>query len=73
MFGNQTNITISNYPLITDELIDRLEIDFPNKLPTDYINDYELGILIGQQKVIDKLKFEKEYNEKEAINDDEDD
>ncbi len=54
-----------DYPAISDKLIESLERDFPNKLPENYINDYELGILIGQQNIINKLKFEKDYNEKE--------
>lgn len=66
MFPNTTNHDhIQDYPAISDELIKSLERDFPNRLPEEYINDYELGILIGEQKIISKLKFEKEYNEKE--------
>ena len=55
--------TIKEYPQITDLLIEVLERDFPNKLPKNFKDMYELGILIGQQKVIDKLKAEKEYQE----------
>ena len=33
-----------------------LNDSFPDKLPLDYINDYELGILIGQQQLINILK-----------------
>ena len=51
------------YPQITDTLIEVLERDFPNKLPKNFKDMYELGILIGQQQVIDKLKAEKEYQE----------
>jgi hypothetical protein len=55
--------TIKEYPQITDLLIEVLERDFPNKLPKNFKDMYELGILIGQQQVIDKLKAEKEYQE----------
>jgi len=55
--------TIKKYPQITDTLIEVLERDFPNKLPKNFKDMYELGILIGQQQVIDKLKVEKEYQE----------
>ena len=51
------------YPPISDKLIESLERDFPNILPTNYIDSYELGILIGQQNIINKLKIEKLYNE----------
>lgn len=70
MFQNQ-NSTISNYskdyPKISNRLIECLERDFPDKLPRKYQDDYELGILIGQQLVIDKLKVEKSYNEKDVL------
>lgn len=56
--------TIKEYPTITDLLIEVLERDFPDKLPRKHKDDYELGILIGQQQVIDKLKTEKQYQEK---------
>lgn len=52
-----------NYPNISNKLITCLERDFIDKLPRKYINSYELGILVGNQQVIDKLKIEKAYNE----------
>ena len=55
--------TIKEYPQIDDLLIECLERDFPDKLPKNFKDMYELGILIGQQKVINKLKAEKEYQE----------
>ena len=55
--------TIKEYPQISDLLIEVLERDFPDKLPRVYKDNYELGILIGQQQVIDKLKTEKQYQE----------
>ena len=54
---------IKEYPLITDILIEVLERDFPDKLPRTYKDNYELGILVGQQQIIDKLKAEKAYQE----------
>ena len=51
------------YPKISDKLIECLERNFPDSLPRKYQDSYELGILIGQQLVIDKLKAEKSYNE----------
>ena len=56
--------TYKEYPLISDLLIEVLDRDFPDKLPREYKDNYELGILIGQQQVIDKLKAEKQYQEK---------
>ena len=55
--------TQKEYPQISDLLIEVLERDFPNRLPKHFKNIYELGILIGQQKVIDKLKTEKQYQD----------
>lgn len=59
-----------DYPEISDKLIECLERDFPDKIPRHQISEYELGILVGRMDVIDKLKIEKEYNEK--IEDEED-
>lgn len=68
--------TISNYddyvyPVISDKLIECLERDFPDKLPRKYQDDFKLGILIGHQEVIDKLKCEKEFNETKDFKEDE--
>ena len=57
-----------DYPKISDKLIECLERDFPDKLPRKYQDSYELGILTGQQTVIDKLKYEKSLNEKDILN-----
>lgn len=51
------------YPIISDKLIECLVKDYPNKLPESEISAFELGILIGQQNIINKLKVEKEFNE----------
>ena len=56
---------ISNdYPNISDKLIECLTRDYPDVLPRKFKDSFELGILIGQQQIIDKLKVEKSYNEK---------
>lgn len=68
---NQIESTISTnlkYPVISNKLIQCLERDFPDKLPRKYQDSYELGILIGQQMIIDKLKYEKNFNEKDSLN-----
>lgn len=59
--------TNSNYPIITDELINCLFKDFPNQLPEKEISEFELGRLIGQQDIINKLIREKEYNENNVL------
>ena len=51
------------YPFIPDRLIECLKADFPNVLPRKFIDAYELGILVGQQQVIDKLVTEKFFEE----------
>ena len=49
-----------NYPPIPDNLIKCLCRDFPDKIPRVEISPFEQGILVGQQMIIDKLKFEDE-------------
>ena len=61
-----------NYPNISNRLIECLERDFKDILPRTYKTEFELGILIGQQQVIDKLKIEKQYNEESILNNKED-
>ena len=56
-----------NFPPISDKLIESLEKIFPDKLPLKQVSDFELGVLIGQQKVISKLKVEKENQEQRII------
>lgn len=52
-----------NYPIITDELINCLKRDFPDKIPRYNLSEFLLGTLVGQQLVIDKLIHEKSLNE----------
>lgn len=60
-----------NYPNIEDKLITCLIRDYPNILPENQLNDFELGRLIGQQDIIKRLKSEKKYNEEERFLDEE--
>lgn len=53
----------NNYPEIDELLINRLKKDFPNKLPEKEISAYDLGFLIGQQSIINKLEFEMKEQE----------
>lgn len=55
------------YPYISDRLIQCLQHDFEDKLPRKYKDSYELGILIGQQQVIDKLIMEKNFREEQEL------
>ena len=68
-----SNSSDYDYPIISDKLIECLERDFPDKLPRTYKDNYELGILTGQQQVIDKLKCEKKFNEEKDLKEDEED
>ena len=43
-----------DYPNISNKLIECLDRDLPDKLPRAYVDNYEPGILIGQQQVIDR-------------------
>lgn len=67
IFNNDNKFTDLKYPPISGELINKLMGDFPNKLPTDKISEFELGVLIGQQRVITKLINEKQYNERNDL------
>ncbi len=67
IFNNNNKFIDSKYPAISEELINKLMYDFPNRLPTDKISEFELGILIGQQRVITKLINEKQYNERDNL------
>ena len=46
-----------------NKLIELLEKSFPNKLPYEEISSYELGVLIGQQDIINFLKAKYEIGE----------
>lgn len=53
------------YPPIPESLIECLYRDFPNTLPRRELSTFELGRLIGQQDIIEKLKFETKEEERE--------
>lgn len=46
-----------NYPNISDKLIRCLKRDYPNILPENQLNDFELGRLIGQE-ILQKVLFQ---------------
>ena len=48
---------------MTSNLVAWLEIRYPNQLPIKKISEYELGILIGQQIVIEDLKIKLKVEE----------
>lgn len=48
----------NKYASLEQVIIDALMEDFPNKLPEKEISNFELGRLLGQQDVINKLKAE---------------
>jgi hypothetical protein len=54
------------YPYISDELINSLGNDFQNRLPDHNIDSFELGKLIGQQSVIEKLKIVQRLQQEES-------
>lgn len=60
----------NSYPFVSDELIMKLKDDFPNQLPKKEITPFELGKLIGQQEVIDKLIVEQQITEGKDFRDD---
>lgn len=43
-------------PAIPKDLLDYLQVVFPNKLPDNTVDPCDLGILIGQQRVIQHLQ-----------------
>lgn len=55
---DKTKRGAKEFPLIPFDLIDHLETIFPLKLPTLTESDREIGVRIGVQKVIDRLKLE---------------
>jgi hypothetical protein len=48
----------SNYTIL-----EILKEAFPNKLPSKRVNDFELGVLLGHQEVIEYLKVKFHYEE----------
>lgn len=60
----------NSYPFVSDELIMKLKDDFPNQLPKKEITPFELGKLVGQQEVIDKLIVEQQITEGKDFRDD---
>ncbi len=51
---------------MTSNIVQWLETKFPNQLPIRKISEYELGVLVGQQIVIEDLKIKLEVEEVEV-------
>lgn len=60
----------NSYPFISDELIRKLQDDFPNQLPKTEVSPFELGKRVGQQEVIEKLIVEQQITEGKDFRDD---
>ena len=45
-------------------IIEWLEKMFPDRLPFNKVDDYELGVLIGQRQLIEQLKVKLKVAEK---------
>ena len=48
-------------------ILDFLETLYPDKLPRQYVSDYELGILLGQRQLIEQLKIKLKLQTTEDI------
>lgn len=53
-----------DYPIIEENLIRKLRLDFPDTIPRTYKTEFEYGVLVGIQKVIDKLLYEYKEQQK---------
>lgn len=60
----------NSYPDVSDLLIKKLKDDFPNQLPKTEVTPFELGRLVGQQEVIEKLIVEQQITEGKDFRDD---
>ena len=60
----------NSYPFISDELIRKLQEDFPNQLPKNEVSAFELGKRVGHQEVIEKLIVEQQITEGKDFRDD---
>ena len=54
-----------DYPPISEQLIQRLIEDFPDKIPREEQSLFNYGFRAGVQSVIDKLIFEYQQQQKE--------
>jgi hypothetical protein len=48
-------------------ILDFLEELYPNVLPIGRVDDFELGVLVGQRQLIEVLKVKLELNNQEDI------
>jgi glutathione S-transferase len=44
-------------------ILEWLEEMYPDRLPLKQVNDFELGVLIGQRQLIEQLKIKLKINE----------
>lgn len=54
-------------PAISKELLEYLQRSFPNKLPDNPVSPEQLGVLVGQQKVINHLQAQLKLQEKTVL------
>lgn len=47
---------MANFPVVPDDLLKALEKAFPDKLPRGVPDQAAVGVLVGQQKVLDLLR-----------------
>lgn len=45
------------------QILQFLTTKFPNKLPFEKISEFDLGVLVGQQQVIEDLKVKLKYED----------
>ena len=60
-YKNDTRLVIS------DGLLNTLDVMFPNKLPSFLVNEAEVALLIGQQQVINWIKDKQEELRNQSI------
>jgi len=53
------------YSHIPEALLIQLQKDYPNQLPEEDIKSFDLGVLVGMQKIIQRLISENEHNKSE--------
>jgi hypothetical protein len=55
------------FPAVSKDLLEELERLFPDKLPTIYRTEAEIGRLIGMQDVMRKLRHEYDAQQKNIL------
>lgn len=54
-------------PLITNELIDYLDRAYPDKMPDAYHNEHELGMRMGEIRVVRHLKHLRDKQQRNVL------